>query len=183
MSAPNVNNIYRSPGRLVKNPTNLSAVYPHGGTELGVVRDMAFKANIKTANMVAEEFGRPVEVLFMGEEAAFAGVLRTWDNDLMAALFYGTQTDTHGDVGLVGNAKTYRPGYPLTRKGIVLLFSPTAVDRQKHILIYNAVPVVDEAFEMKNSINEEFGCPFFFQAIPDAIGRTYSIDLRANLSL
>lgn len=181
MSAPDVSNIYRSPGRLVANPTALMSPYPHGGTELGIARDMMFKPNVKFRKLIAEEFKSPVEVLWTGDDPVMAGVLRTWDNDMISKLFYGTQVSAKGDVGIIDSG-TY-PGYPLSRKGIVLLFSPMAVDAHKHILLYNAIPIVEEAFEMKVSISEELGIPFFFQGIPDVYGRTYAVDLRANLSL
>jgi hypothetical protein len=157
------------------------AAYPHGGTELGIARDMMFKPNIKTRKLIAEEFKSPVEILWVGDEPVMAGVLRTWDNAMISTLFYGTQTSARGDVGIIDTVT--RPGYPMSRKGITLLFSPLAVDAHKHILIYNAVPVVEEAFEMRVSLAEELGIPFFFQGIPDAYGRTYAVDLRANLSL
>jgi len=182
MSAPNVSNIYRSPGRLVKNPTDLSAAYPHGGTEIGIARDMLFRPNIKTRQIVAEEFKTPVEVLFTGSSPIMAGVMRTWDNDIMTTLFPETQTSSRGDVGVLGSVST-RGGKKMSSRAITLLFSPMAVDLHKHILIYNAIPVVEEAFEMKLSLAEELGIPFFFQAAPDAAGRMYAIDLRANLTL
>lgn len=183
MSAPNVSNIYRSPGRLVKNPTSLTSAYPFGGTELGIARDMAFKPMIATRKLIAEEFKSPVEVILTGTQAVMTGVMRTWDNSMMSTLFPEVTTSSAGDVGIVDTVAGARPGYPLTRKACVLLFSPLAVDLHKSILIYNAVPIVDEAFEMRLSLAEEFGLPFAFQAIPDAYGRSYAIDLRANLSL
>lgn len=183
MAVANVNNIYRSPGRMVLNPTNLALAYPYGGTELGVVRDMLFKGDQKSSVLVAEEFKAPVEVIYSGIQPIFAGVLRTWDNDLLAELFYGTITDGSGNVGLRGNPSTARAGYALSGKACVLLFSPQALALKKHILMYCAVPVVEETFEMKLSIAEEFGLPFFFQCLPDSAGRTHNIDLLANLSL
>jgi hypothetical protein len=183
MVAPNIDNLYRSPGRLVKNPTALQSPYPHGGVELGIARDILFRPKIQTETLIAEEFKTAVEVVFTGQMAVIAGVMRTWDNDMMTTLFYGQQIDSRGNIGLNYNASGNRAGKALSSKGIVLLFSPMAVDAQKHILIYNAVPVVDEAFEMKVSLAEELGIPFFFQALPDVYGRVYAVDFRANLSL
>lgn len=183
MAAPNVDNIYRAPGRLVANPTNLLAAYPHGGTELGIARDVVFKPHISVRELIAEEFRHPVEVLTTGIRPIIAGVMRTWDDDMMAKLFYGTQTDSFGRVGLAPNVISNRAGYRLTNKAMVLLFSPTSVNVNKHILIYNAIPVVEEAFEMKLSLAHELGIPFFFLGLPDAYGRTYVIDQRTNIHL
>lgn len=180
MAAPNVDNIYRSPGRLVANPTSLQSAYPHGGTELGIARDMMFRPNIKTRKLIAEEYKAVVEVVVTGVEAVMAGVLRTWDPDLIKTLFLGSQ----GSVGgIQHNVRTHRAGYALSNKGITLFFSPMAVDLHECILIYNAVPIVDEAFEMRLSLDEELGVPFFFQALPDSQGRDFAIDLRKNLTL
>ncbi len=183
MAAPNLDNIYRSPGRLVANPTNLSAAYPHGGTELGIARDVRFEPHIGVRELMAEEFRHPVEVITTGIRPILAGVMRTWDDAMMSTLFYGTQTDSGGRVGLKYNVVTNRAGYRLSQKAVVLLFSPTAVNMHKHVLIYNAVPVVDEAYAMKLSLKDELGIPFFFLGIPDSQGRTHAVDLRANLTL
>ena len=43
MSTPNARDVLHVPGRLVKNPTSLSLVFPHGGTALGIVRAIVFK--------------------------------------------------------------------------------------------------------------------------------------------
>lgn len=183
MAAPNVDNIYRSPGRLVANPTNLLLPYPHGGTELGIARDVLFKPNISVRELMAEEFRHPVEVLTTGVRPIIAGVMRTWDDAMMSNLFYATQQDSFGRVGLKHNAVTNRAGGRLTSKAISLLFSPTSVNVRKHILIYNAVPVVEETFEMKLSLAHELGIPFFFLGLPDSQGRTYVVDFRTNITL
>lgn len=186
MAAPNVRNIFRLPGRFVKSPTNLAADYPHGGTELGVARNMEFRPGIETQELIAEEWKRPIGVVVTMERAVMAGVLRTWDNSLISSLFHNVQTDSFGEVGIVGQgqgAGINRAGYDLKEKGMVLFFSPHAVDDHRSIIFYNAVPVIEESMKLGLSIKEEFGVPFFFLAMPDRQGRDYKMDLRANLTL
>jgi hypothetical protein len=186
MAAPNVRNVIRVPGRLVKDPTNLQAAYPHGGTELGIARTMEYRPGIETQELIAEEWKRPIGVVVTMERPVMAGVLRTWDNSMMAALFHNTQTDAFGEVGIVGSSQgagINRAGYDLKEKGIVLFFSPHAVDDHRCIIFYNAVPVIEESARIGLSIKEEFGIPFFFTAMPDRQGRDHKVDLRANLTL
>jgi hypothetical protein len=90
VASKNVRNILRFPGRLCKTPTNLAAAFPHGGTELGVVRDMVFRPMVSTTPIHAEEFGRTVEVIVTKESAVFACVLRSYDNDLLSDVFHNT---------------------------------------------------------------------------------------------
>lgn len=186
MAAPNVRNVVRMPGRFVKNPTDLQVAYPHGGTELGVARNMEFRAGIETQELIAEEWKRPIGAVITSERAVMAGVLRTWDNALISALFHNIQTDSFGEVGIVGQAMgtgINRAGYDMKNKGMVLLFSPHAVDDHRSIIFYNAVPVIEESMKMGLSIKEELGFPFFFLAMPDRNGRDYKMDLRVNLTL
>lgn len=186
MVAPNVRNILRIPGRLVKDPTDLTAAYPHGGTELGIVRDLRWSPGIKTERLSPEEFKTPVAALITDEEPVMACTLRTWDNDLLAAIFPNIQTSQDGDVGLLGKvagSSHNRPGYDLGNKGFKLLFSPQAVDHHPHLLFYRAVPLFDDTVDLQLSIAEEFGMSLMFVGMPDAQGRTYAKDLRDNLSL
>jgi hypothetical protein len=125
-------------------------------------------------------------VVITSEEAVLAGVLRTWDDDLIKHLFHNTQTSAFGEVGIIGRGQgtgVNRAGFDMVSKGLVLLFSPVAVDEHRCILIYNAVPSVQDSMALGLSIREEFGVPFFFIACPDKQGRDYAIDLRANLTL
>ena len=186
MSAPRTRDILRVPGRLVLNPTNIAAAYPHGGTELGVCRDVVFRPGIRTERLIAEEYKVPVGLVVTDEEAVLAGVLRTWDNDLINALFQNVQTSGAGDVGILGRvsgAGVNRAGYNLVNKAAKILFSPQAVDHHRHVVLYNAVPMLDETLELQHSIGEEFGLAFMFLATPDPQGRTYTQDLRDNITL
>jgi hypothetical protein len=69
----------RERGRVCVGPSNLSAAYPHGGTGLGLIRDIEFQPGIRNREIAAEEFGGiATEYIRLGERAALTGVLRAW---------------------------------------------------------------------------------------------------------
>lgn len=186
MVAPNTRNILKIPGRLVKDPTDLTAAYPHGGTELGIARDCRWSPGIKAEKIVPEEYKTPIAAIVTDEEAVMALVLRTQDKDMIQAAFPNTQLSADNDAGILGKVAGSghnRAGFDLATKGFKLLFSPQAVDRHPHVLFYNAVPLLDETVELQLSIAEEFGIPLMFLAMPDARGWTYAADLRDNITL
>lgn len=187
MATANVNNILRVPGRLVKDPSALASAFPHGGTALGLTRDMEFRFGFKTSVVTGEEFGSSVvETIYAGEAVIFAAVLREFDNDALSAIFPNTTTGGSGDEIIEykpGDNTTNRPGTLLSTKAFKLLFSPRAVDAHPHILIYNAIPAVEEAAMLQASLGHEFGIAVAFHGTPDATGRTYQIGKRADLTL
>lgn len=186
MSAPYARDVLKIPGKLVKTPTNLSTVFPYGGTELGVVRDMAFQIGHKIDVPEAEEFKAPAAILNGGETPVFACVLRSWDNDMISTVWHNIQTSTYSQIGMIGKVSgsgIVRAGANMTDRGIKLLFAPQADDRHPSILLYNAVPLLSEAAELQLSIGREMGLALMFRAMPDSTGRTFAVDQRSNLTL
>ena len=187
MAAPNVRNILRIPGRLVASPTSLSTDYPHGGTELGVCRDMEFRFGYQTSMVQAEEFGRPIEYVYTGERSIFGAVLRTYDSAMIQRIFPNTAAGTSSGERVVNGRATgsgiSRAGTLLSSLSLVLLFSPKEVDRHPSILIYNAIPAIEETSMLQLSLEEEFGLGIIFHCLPDSSGRDYSIGRREDLSL
>src|SRR3972149_495263 len=106
MVAPNARSIIRVPGRLIADPTDLSAAYPYGGTELGIVRDAEFRFGVKTKLVTAEEWGgQVVEGFYAGESCVFIAVMRGYDNDMIGQVFMST------GLGASGNRRIrYEPG-------------------------------------------------------------------------
>lgn len=185
MSAPLARNVLRVPGRLVKNPTDLSSAYPYGGTELGVVRDIEFTPGIGTEHLMAEEFKTSVGTIVTGHNAVLACVLRSWDNDMLAAVLPNVQTDAFGEVGVLGRVGDgfNRAGYDMETQAFKLLFAPFAEEQHRFILLHNAVPLIEESQRMRLVLSEEFGLPLMFYASPDSQKRTFTWDLKANLVL
>tara|TARA_B100000686_G_scaffold145595_1_gene153091 strand:- start:939 stop:1505 length:567 start_codon:yes stop_codon:yes gene_type:complete len=188
MSSGSVRDVLRIPGKLVINPTDINAAYPHGGTEMGLTRDSQMRFGIKTSLVHAEEWGnQPVESVYCGESAVFAAVLREWDNDAISNIFPNVGTGAvSGDktiLGRVAGAGVNRAGYLLSNKSFVLLFSPKSVDRHPMVIIRKAIPMVEEASMLQLSLAEEMGIGVVFQAIPDSSDRLYDIGRREDLTL
>lgn len=189
MAAANVQDVLRVPGRLVKDPTDITADFPHGGTELGLTRDAEMRFGIRTALVTAEEWGQQaVESIYAGESAVFAAVLREWDNDAIALMFPNTGTGPTSEanktiLGRVSGAGVNRAGYLLSTQSAVILFSPLAVDRHPMVIIRKAIPMVEETSMLSLSLAEELGIGVVWQAIPNATGQVYDIGRREDLTL
>jgi hypothetical protein len=188
MATANVRNIIRAKGRLCYGATNLTTAFPHGGTALGLCRDMVFHFGMKTALNTAEEWGGVVsKVYYTGERPFLAAVLREMDNDAITAIFPNTTLGTVNQDRYINfvpgvDASNNRPGYDLTGKNVKLVFSPIAVERHPFIIIYYAIPAVDEAAEMQLSMRDEVGIAVAFWAGVDSSDRCYRIGRRDDLN-
>lgn len=177
MSSPTLTNIVRNRGRLIADPTSLTGTFPFGGTALGLTRTAAFRYNVQTAEVTAEEFGnRRVEAVYSGEQAEFGAVIRDYDSDMITKIFPNT-----GSNGLVKSDKTDR-GILLSTRSHVLVFAPLAEDDHPWIVLYRALPIQDEAAEIQLSANVEIGIAVKWWAIPDTSGRIFAHGPRAEIS-
>lgn len=185
MAAPNPVNIARVPGRVILTPTNLSAAYPYGGTELGITRDQAFMPRALYHEEQAEEWGGATSrVLYCGMRARFAAVFRTIDADVQTHIFPENAAGTTSGERVVVpdvNDTTYRAGRALS--GSVVLFAPTAINTQNALLLYNAVPMLDDSIRLQLSIKAEMAAAVLWTCMPDANGRTFGWAKLAELSL
>ena len=186
MATPNVRNILRIPSRLAISPTDLTTDYPHGGTALGLTRDLVFHFGAKTTLSTAEEWGGVVTKAWYSGEAPFvACVLRELDNDALAAVFPNTSTGSVSQNKIVSYtpaASGYRPGLDLAGKVVKLVVSPLAADRHPFILLYAAVPTLDAEASLMLSYAEEVGIPITWHAMPDSSNRVYRVGTRADLN-
>ncbi len=186
MANANVLNIRRIPGRLVKNPTDLAAAFPHGGTPLGVTRDMEFRMGIQTTAITAEEFGaQQIEYVYAGELAIFAAVLREYDVDAVQQIFPDAVAGTCGQLPNINYNVTgsKRSGLLLSSKSFKLVFSPDALDRDPFVVLYKAIPLVEETSLMALSLSEELGVGVVFAGIPDGTDRVYTVGNREDIIL
>jgi len=187
MATGNVRNILRLRGRLCYGATNLTTDYPHGGTALGLVRDMIFNFGAKTTLSTAEEWGGVVsKAFYTGERPFLAAVLRDFDNDSLNAIFPNTTAgSSSGDRYVTygpGASGVNRPGYDLTNKQIKLVFSPTAADRHPFIILYYAIPALEETAALNLSLSQEVGIGVAFWGGVDSSGRTYAIGKREDIN-
>lgn len=186
MTTPNARSIIKLKGRLVANPTDLTLAYPHGGEELGLVARGRFVPNIRHQIVRAEEFGAQVtEVVRSGTgSAVLLALMRGYDDDMVKRVFPSTSVGTSSNTRLVeADAVSGGQGTLLSTSSIVLFFSPEDVDQHPSILMYNALPLVEEAAEMQLDISSELTVAVAFRLVHDATFRNYRIGRREDLSL
>ena len=87
MAVPTPENIMRLKGRFVKDPSDLTAAYPYGGTALGIIGAARFLPGVKSAPLPGEEFGNVItEVLTTASAGILMATLRSYDGDLLPQL-------------------------------------------------------------------------------------------------
>jgi len=188
MAISNPRNIRRFRGRLVWNPTDLAATFPHGGTEIGVVRDLIFRFGIETEEIRAEEWGNvPTEYVYTGSSAFLAAILREFDNNALDAIFPDTPTGSAtGDQtirGAVSGSGVTFGGTLLSTQSGILAVSPESPETQEFLILYNAIPMPDEASRLQISAGDELGIAVVFRAVTDSTDRLWNIGKRRDLSL
>jgi hypothetical protein len=180
---PSSARLYGIPGRLCKDPTDLSAEYPHGGTALGTFKDFGWRPRRGAFTVHAEEFGCEVDAVWTGESGILACVARELDNDFLAAVFLDTLAGaTTGRRVVRGRVNTdgFRAGTELASLAAKLYYSPD--DPNAHgILLYRAIPLIDAAAEINLKLREEVGLLCLWQATPDSEGRVVRIGPRGDL--
>ena len=188
MATGNPRNIRRFRGRLAWNPTDLTTAFPHGGTELGVVRDLVFRFGIATEEIRAQEWGNvPTEYVYKGSSAFLVAVLREFDNDAIGTVFPDTPAGaTTGDQIIraagSGSGVTFG-GVLLSTISGVLVVSPDSPEDQEFLLLYNAFPMPEETSELQISAGSEVGLAVVFRAGLDSTHRQWNIGKRRDLSL
>jgi hypothetical protein len=171
--------------RLVKNPTDLSTAFPHGGTALGEVKQLVVRTQLKTYEVLIEEFGQErAETLISGQAAVMAGIARGYDNDMIAEIFNDTATGaTTGDQVIKYPPPNNRAGTKGSGESFVLLASP---DDQAHglaVIFFKAIPLTPDSLEINLSYKNETGFAFFFQGIRNTNGKVYQIGRIDDLDL
>ncbi len=179
MSTASTRGILRIPGRLCYGASlDLTAAFPHGGTAIGMCRDIVFHPGVKTLTDEAEEFGGVVtKAYFAGEKPFLSCVLRDFDNDWISTVFPNTSAGVvTGDRVISskpGDDTENRAGTGIT--AIKLCVSPHSPNRHPFVVLMAAFPAVDETQELQFSLGEEVGLAGVFWAGVDTSGRDYFI--------
>lgn len=156
MAAPNLGSVICVRGTLSFN-----------GTVMGLLRDMVFEPRPGVRKIFAEEWGVDVDAIYTGDRPVFKGVLRYPDSDAISAI------PPAGAFSFSYNQSTSRPGSTQVGRAGVLLFTPT-VSTHPGIKMYAAIPMIDEAAAIQNSLGEEYGLAVAFLGTPDSSGRVYA---------
>jgi hypothetical protein len=189
MAAPLTRRSWRIPGRLVQTPTDLDAVYPYGGTELGLVGRETFALAASHHPIRAEEWGRQVvDVIDGGVSPTFGFDLRGFDIDAISAVFPDTAAGSkvHSDTReRVISLRTTdaRAGSKLGDRSFPLLFVPDDRDTKPAILLPDAVPVLAEDGVMRLDAENEIVIGVVFYARPTSAGRVAQIGIIRDLTL
>jgi hypothetical protein len=179
----NPRNISTIPGKLVLNPTSLTAAYPGGGTELGIVQDIVLTIEQPYKFIEAEEFGgQRVEAVVTREGCALGAVLRAWDKDALNRVFPNTALGAVTGKRKVSAPGTIRPGEKLSDRSVVLVFWPDDRDRHPFFVMWRALPAIQETSDIQLKLNEEFGLPVMFFGIQDTSGRLYTMGLPHDIT-
>lgn len=185
MATEKLQNLMFISGRLVHSPTDLTAAYPHGGTELGYAREITLIPSQVTTFIRGEEFGQTiVEAIEGGRSWVLGANLRGWDDDAIDTFFPGTALGTTtGRRYITETTTSPQPGALLSSRAIELLFVPDDTDNYPIILFRRALPLVEEAAELAFALRSEFTIPVMFIAIPDTDGKIIDIGWKQDITI
>lgn len=171
-------------GRLIKDPTNLSAASPYGGTVLGAVAGQKFITGLRHGVIVNEHQGGATnDVVYSGESVVIECVLRGWDADAIAAVNPNTSASGSTIDYLVAGAGKNRPGYTMGNQSMALLFEPDDTANNRMILFRKCVALPKAAMELQMKLKVEAVIAAVFYAVPDSTGRCAHVGLKANLTI
>lgn len=187
MAAPSSGSIIRVPGRLIWGVTNLGIPEPYGGTYLGTTRDQEFIPSPILRPIFNQVWGSYSDVIYCGEKVLLKAVVRYMDADmLLTAMFKSVSTGSSGTGFRFrpgGTTANTRAGTKLSGSSGKLMLAARAPNSHPSIIIYNAVPAMDEAAKLQFSLGEEFGLAVAFYGTPDSSGRVYDVNRLNNLVL
>lgn len=179
MSAPNVNRIVMNRGVLYADVTSLTAAN-YGGTALGEIRDIELRFLKRNQVVTAEEWGgKAVNWYSLGEECVIAGILRGGtDPTALNKVFDNSTAGTSSGERVVKGAVngTVRAGYALDAKAFKLLFAPDDTARGQFVVVYKAIPLIEEAAIQQMRLGAEQGIAVSFWGIPEtSVGSTKAV--------
>lgn len=187
MSAASSGSIIRVPGRLIANPTDLGTAEPYGGTYLGTCRDQELVPDPILRPIWNQVWGSYSDVIYGGERVLFKAVVRYMDADMILTTMFSAFSPGSSGSGFRfrpgGTTGNTRAGTALSGSSLKLMFAARAATAHPSVILYNAVPAMDEAARLQFSLGEEFGIAVAFWGTPDSSGRVYAVATRNNLTL
>ncbi len=187
MAASNTESILRVPGDLIWNPTDLGSPTSYGGTILGTCRDKTFSPSPVLRPIWNETAGSYQDVIYGGERVLFRTVVRYPDSDLLLYTMFKAISSGSSGVHFLfrpgGTTANTRAGTSLGASSGKLMFAARARTTSPFLILYNAVPALDDAAQLQFSLGEEYGLACAWYGTPDSSGRVYDCGRRANLVL
>lgn len=172
MGTPLAREVMRLAARLVATPTDLTAAYPYGGTELAAWARVEVRLYRASAELIAEEWqAMPFDTVGASSRATVSAQLRQWDADALSRLFPSGEFSTTTE--LLSRTATDRRGELGSARAIKLLIAARDAEYQSSFYIPLAIPLEEEQVRMMYSPAEEWRLPAVFMGIPDATGRCY----------
>ena len=181
MTTPAALQALKVPGTLIINPTTdpPTDAAPHGGTELGLVKDVRWVREERRFDITAEEFGGEiVESTYMGEDWTLLFSLRVMDADALANLFPNIVSESDSaTTSITYPDSTRRAGSGMTSSIVQLLFSPD--DPYHHAVYFRAaLPLWAASLEVQTNRTENLLVAAGFRAIRDATTAAKSVQVR-----
>jgi len=172
------------PGRLAINPSDLTAVWPHGtGKGIGVVEAIELDLGISSVDVgPAEEWGdRAVDQIYLENNLRLSVVLREWDDDVLTTIFANTFAGASTSTKGIQGHGAVKPGTLVSARAVRLVFTPD--DQVKHpgFLVQRALPQLDAAARLNFAANNEFGFLCLFLGIKGGNGRIWDVGKIADL--
>jgi hypothetical protein len=186
MSTRDVDKIERSPARVVKDPSNLAAAFPYGGTELGAFRALEHELFGGAFPIPYEEWcGVPGDAVEGADWCIAYGLMRQWDATALAFFFRNTTTGASSGGKMVhGTAPgTVRSGALLSGRAAKILIVPDNPTDHEALYLPLAGPVIVGESRVAMSILKERNLAVSFMGFPDATGRCYVQAKIADITL
>lgn len=187
MAVLNPQRAYTISGRLVLNPTTLTAAYPYGGTELGFVTRWRIIRDQKLYEANSEARGRDGVSVYGGRyRAAGAFVLIQWDPDVLQKLYAYSNTSPNGYSG-ASILTVPKSGQTTLSPGLIAPSSPLlfAADDPTHPSALFLAPIftLGPKLELDQTLDRPSETGVVVVAGIDASGNDLRIDKIENLSL
>lgn len=166
---------------------NLATPYPHGGTALGLLRDVQIRRGEGRQVVIAEEFGQEVvDELYMYESWAMAFALRGMDEDAMGAVFPNTTTGSVTKNKVISYpGSSIKSGDLRAASAVKVLFTPDDTENHNCVYFPNAIPGTSEVLSMDFVRSSELVIACVFRALrtTSAVGSMCQIARLKDISL
>lgn len=180
MGTPDVDGVFRVPGRLYTAPTSFASSSGYG-TCLGVVAEAVVRPTFIYTPIVGEEFGgETIEWIKQGEAWVFGATLREWSQDVISAIFPNA-TGAGGSNKIVTGEATSRPGAKVT--GASLVFVPNEETAHPAFYAKRAIPLIKDAMLLNFSLANELYVGVVFSCLRSTSGNPIQIGLLSDLTV